>query len=131
MSDVETEKENEPTRYTITVDSEKDMKIRVIKSSTASVKIPQLKMSVDPLSESSGYVSNIEGLLNRFKEVVETERDTSEEPAAKKTAKNLLKKIWKITLGEIPIKIIIEDPAGNSAIVSEKVVVEKLKGKKR
>jgi len=33
-------------------------------------------------------------------------------------------------LGEAPMKIVIEDKTGNSAIVSEKAKIEKLKGKK-
>lgn len=126
-SDVEAAEAKEPTKYTITVDSEKDMQIRIVKSSAATVKIPQLRMSVTPGPASLGYISNIEGLLNKFVEVIEQERDSAEEQDEKKHAKNLLKKIWKIKLGEIPLKIIIEDPTGNSAIISEKAKIEKLR----
>ena len=45
----------------------------------------------------------------------------------KKKAKNLLKKIQNILWGEEKIKIIIEDRTGNSAIISDKAVKEKLK----
>ena len=127
MADVETEEENPPQRHTITVDSEADMKIRVVKSSNATVKIPQMRMSVEAVGNASGYISNIEGLLNRFKEIIEEQRDNADDPATRKAAKNLLKKLWKVTLGEQPLKIIIEDPTGNSAIVSDKTLVEKLK----
>ena len=127
MADVETEEDHPPQKHTINVDSEKDMKIRVIKSSNATVKIPQMRMSVEPVGNASGYVSNVEGLLNRFKEIIEDQRDSAEDPKARKAAKNLLKKLWKVTLGEQPLKIIIEDPTGNSAIVSDKTKVEKLK----
>ena len=126
-ADVEAAEMKEPTKYTITVDSEKDMQIRVIKSSNATVKIPQLRMSVTPGPASIGYISNIEGLLDRFKEIIEAERDVAEEQEERKHAKNLLKKLWKIKLGEIPLKIIIEDPTGNSAIISDKAKIEKLK----
>ena len=68
-SDVECEEQKEPSRYTIVVDSEKDASIRVIKSSNATIKIPQLKLSVEPGPASIGYVSNIEGVLERFKEI--------------------------------------------------------------
>lgn len=127
MSDVESEESHGPVKYTITVDSEKDMKIRVIKSSSASIKIPQMRMSVEPVGNSIGYVSNIEGLLNRFKEILEDQRDNADDPKIRKKAKNLLKKLWKVTLGDVPLKIIIEDPDGNSAIVSDKAEVVKKK----
>ena len=126
-ADVEAAEMKEPTKYTITVDSEKDMQIRVIKSSNATVKIPQMRMSVTPGPASIGYISNIEGLLDRFKEIIEGEKEVAEEQEEKKHAKNLLKKLWKVKLGEIPLKIIIEDPTGNSAIISDKAKIEKLK----
>ena len=126
-SDVEADSKKDPCKITVSVDKEKDMKIRVVKSGEATLKIPQLRLSVTPGPASEGYISNVEGVLDRFKKIIEDERDLSEEPEVKKKAKNLLKKIWKVKLGEIPIKIIIEDPSGNSAIVSEKVEVKKLK----
>jgi len=45
----------------------------------------------------------------------------------KRNAKNLLKKLWKVELGDEKLKIVIEDPSGNSAIISDKAVSEKLK----
>ena len=120
-SDVEAEEQKEPTKFTITVNKEKDMKIRVIKSSNAAVKIPQLRMSVRPGPASIGYISNIEGLLDRFVKVIEDQRNGTEDPKEKKHAKNLLKKLRKVKFGDIPLKIIIEDPSGNSAIISETI----------
>lgn len=126
-SDVEAEETKEPNRYVIEVNSEKDMKIKVIKSSNATVKIPQLRMEVEPGPASTGYISNIEGVIGRFERIIEQERDDAEDDEVKKKAKNLLKKIRKVKLGKQPLKIVIEDKTGNSAIISEKAKVEKLK----
>ena len=87
-------------------------------------------MSVTPGMGAEGYVSNIEGVLQRFKKIVESERDTTEEPEIKKKAKNLLKKIWKVECGDEALKLVIEDPSGNSAIISERALITKLKEKK-
>ncbi len=130
MSDIETEEAKDPIRYTFEVKNKKDLNVRVVKSGQATIKIPTLKMSVEPGPASEGYVSNIEGVLEKFKKVIESERDAAEDEDVKKNAKNLLKKLWKIELGEMPIKIIIEDPSGNSAIISDKAIIEKLKVKK-
>ena len=126
-SDVETEERKDPVKIIITIDSEKDMNIRVVKSSDARISIPQMRMAVEPGPDSEGYISNIEGVLDRFKKMIEDERDIAEDDDVKKNAKNQLKKIWKVKLGDIPLKIIIEDSSGNSAIVSDKAKVEKLK----
>ena len=78
-------------------------------------------------SDVEGYVSNVEGLLERFKKILESERDNADDEDVRKKAKNLLKRLWKIELGEEKVKMIIEDPSGNSAIISEKAVVSRLK----
>lgn len=129
QADVEAAESKEPSKYTFTVEAEKDMEIRVVKSSAATIKIPQLRMSVTPGPASEGYISNIEGLLDRFIGVIEQEKEVSEDDEEKKRAKNLLKKLRKVKYGDIALKIIIEDPTGNSAIISDKAKIEKLKVK--
>jgi len=129
-ADVEFAEEKDPVRITFEVENEKDLYARVVKSSSASVKIPTLRMNMDPGEGSEGFVTNVEGLIARFEKILEIERDEAEDNDIRKKAKNLLKKIWKVKLGEAPMKIVIEDKTGNSAIVSEKAKIEKLKGKK-
>ncbi len=131
QNDVEVEKQGEPTKIEFTINNSKDLNVRVIKSSEATIKIPQLKMDVEPGVASDGYVSNVEGLLQRFKKILEAERDTTDEDSVRKKAKNLLKKLWKVECGDEELKIIIEDPSGNSAVISEKAVITSLKGKKK
>ena len=92
-----------------------------------SFKVPALKITIEPGVASEGYVTNIEGFIKRIKKVLEDQRDTAEDDDARKKAKNLLKKIWKVECGDEKLKIIIEDPTGNSAIISEKTVISKLR----
>ena len=130
VSDVEASDPKEPCKIEFNVENSKDLSVRVVRSSEASIKIPGLKMSMDPGVGAEGFVSNIEGILQRFKKILETERDAADEDDVRKKAKNLLKKLWKVECGDEPLKVIIEDPSGNSAIVSEKAVISKMKGKK-
>ncbi|RME55103.1 ZPR1 zinc finger domain-containing protein [Candidatus Woesearchaeota archaeon] len=132
MSDLEAEENKGPITIKIETSSPEDLNIRVVKSGAATIKIPTLKTTISPGNTPEGYISNIEGVLKRVKKVIEEQRDLASadgDKAAKTRAKNLLKKIWKIECGDLPVKIIIEDPTGNSAIVSDKAVVEKLKKK--
>src|SRR3989338_11512009 len=131
QSDVEAEAQKEGSKYEFTVENTKDLSVRVVKSSEATIKIPGLKMSVEPGVASEGFVSNIEGILQRFKKILEVERDAADEDDVRKKAKNLLKKLWRVECGDDPLKIVLEDPSGNSAIISEKAVVTKLKGSKK
>ena len=129
-SDVESAEQRDPVKVTFSIEGEKDLSVRVVKSSNATVKILQLKMEILPGPASIGFVSNVEGLLDRFKEVIEAEREVAEDDEEKTRCKNLLKKIWKVKCGDIQVKIVIEDPSGNSAIISERAIVEKLPAKK-
>ncbi len=130
-ADVETEKEEPPVKYTLDIGSEEDMKIRVIKSSNATVKIPHIG-SIEPGAAANGYVTNVEGILNRIKRTLEQVRDNQDEDDdTRKKAKNLVKKLTRIMWGQEPAKLIIEDPTGNSAIVSDKAKKEKLAAKKK
>lgn len=126
-SDVEAAERKEPCKVTFTVESKEDMKVRIVKSAEATIKIPSLKMSVTPGPASVGYISNIEGVLKRFQRIVEDERNNAEDEEIKKRAKNILKKMWRVECGDEQLKIIIEDPSGNSAIISEKAERIKLK----
>ncbi len=128
-ADVEMLEQQDPVKYALDVETEDDLKIRVIRSSEATVKIPHIT-TITPGPASNGYVTNVEGILNRVKYRIENVRDEEDDPAKKKRAKNLLKKLQKVLLGQEKIKIIIEDPSGNSAIVSEKAVKSKLSVKK-
>ena len=66
------------------------------------------------------YITNVEGVLNRIKSAMEFLRDDAEDDEDKKKAKNALKKLQRIMWGQEPAVLTIEDPEGNSAIISEK-----------
>jgi len=125
-SDIEAIEKKEPCKYTFEISSENDMKVRVVKSADATIKIPHIT-TITPGPASQGFVTNIEGILNRVKYQLESARDNAEDNADKKKAKNMLKKLTKITLGQEKQKIILEDPSGNSAIISDKAEKAKLK----
>jgi zinc finger protein len=79
-------------------------------------------------SASNGYVTNVEGLLNRFKKQIEFLKESSDDKADQKKAKNYLKKLQKVVWGQEPLTLVLEDKTGNSAIISEKALKKKLSG---
>jgi len=119
-ADLECENSGKPIKQTITIESEADLKIRVVRSSNGTIKIPHIG-SIEPGETSNGYVTNVEGVINRLKHQIETYKENTDDKAEQKKCKNLLKKIMKVMWGQESVKLIIEDPTGNSAIVSDKV----------
>lgn len=109
---------NDPVRYTLEI-SDKKLNSRVAKSQSATVTIPELGLKVEPGPKSQGYVSNVEGILNRFESAViraiklEGDEINSE---VQETALNIIEKLSKIKIGELSTLLIVEDPFGNSII---------------
>ena len=112
---------NEPIRYEYPITSEKDMFVRVVRSSSGTISIPELGATVEPGPISECFVSNIEGVLERIKNVT---RDMKTENTKKK--KDVLNKIEKIIEGKEKATLIIDDPFGNSAIIGKKAKKRKL-----
>jgi len=124
-ADVEPAERKEPCKYTFEVNSDEDLNVKVVKSGEATVKIPHV-ITMEPGPASSGYVTNVEGLLERVKKIIQSAGESEDDDSAKKKAKNLVKKLNKVLVGREKLKIIIEDPSGNSAIISDKVQRSKL-----
>lgn len=127
-ADIELANKGEPTKWSYDITKEEDMRVRVVKSSEATVKLPRI-MNIEPGTASNGYVTNIEGILNRAKVMLEKVRDAAEDNDERKKAKNMIKKLQDVMWGQDTLKLTIEDPSGNSAIISDKAVKEKLKVK--
>lgn len=125
-ADLEALEKKDPCSYTLEIDGEDDLSIRIIKSSFATIKIPHVG-SIESGEAANGYVTNVEGVLNRMKKQVEHIRDFSDDTTEQKKAKNILKKLQKVLWGQEKIKITLIDPTGNSAIISEKAVFKKTK----
>jgi zinc finger protein len=124
-ADVEAAEKHDPTKYTLEVSSEEDLKIRVVRSSEGIIRIPHM-ITIEAGENSNGYISNIEGVLNRIKKVLEFARDNEDDKTLQKKAKNQLKKLNKVLWGQESIKIILEDKTGNSAIISDKAEKKKI-----
>lgn len=124
-SDIELAEKKEPCKYTFEVATEEDLNVRIVKSSEATVKIPQI-ITIEPGPAADGYVTNVEGLLQNVKTVIESNMDSEEDEDVKNKARNMIKKLGKVLVGREPLKIIIEDPMGFSAIISDKAVRSKL-----
>jgi zinc finger protein len=109
----------EPVRYEVAVVTEEDLGIRVVRSMSASLEIPELGVRIDPGPACQGFVSNIEGVLDRVRQIVEGALQWGE-IEEQENARALLEKIEMVKCGAVPITIILDDPCGNSAIISDK-----------
>ena len=56
--------------WSISLVNTSQLKSRVVRSSSCTIRIPELDLQVNPGTNSTGYVSNVEGVINRFLEVI-------------------------------------------------------------
>ncbi|MDI6643736.1 MAG: ZPR1 zinc finger domain-containing protein [Methanobacteriaceae archaeon] len=120
--------QKEPCKYSLKV-NKSNLNARVVKSQSATIIIPELGLKVEPGSKSQGYVSNVEGVLNRFVDAVKTALEWVEDSEAEKNGKRILEEIEKIKSGDKSVTIIIKDPFGQSIIIHDDVFKEKLSEK--
>jgi len=117
-------KHGEPARYTVAIGTVEDLSIRVIRSMSASIEIPELGVRIDPGPVCQGFVSNIEGVLDRIETVVRGALRWGSD-VERENAAVILADIVRVKAGTFPITLILEDPNGNSGIESGRVKEEK------
>ncbi len=106
----------EPKRYEFRVEGPEDLKVRVIRSSSATIRIPELGVTIEPGPASEGFISNVEGVLERVENVISMMCRFAETPEEKARAAEALAKVWEAREGRLKFTLIIEDPLGNSLI---------------
>lgn len=109
-----------PTRYRYTITKADDMMVRVVRSSSGTIRIPELGISVEPGVASEAFVSNIEGILVRVERVLGHLLRDAEDDASRTRILDLQDVLAAMRLGTAqPATVILEDPFGNSAILAE------------
>ncbi len=117
ITDVVLSKVNPPTAYYAKIDSVEDLKIKVVKSSTAIIRIPEMGVKMEPGAVSQGFITNIEGILQRVEDVTVMVKGWLTDERKLEKCNQLLEKINKAVNGEFEFTFIIEDPLGNSLLV--------------
>ncbi len=117
--------ERTPMRYEFQIASKDDLLIRVVKSSTGMIKLPELGVTVEPGPASEGYVSNIEGVLDRVGGAIKIAIEGAS-AAKRKRGKGKLKKLEEVRSGKRMARLILMDPFGYSAIVDERAKKRRL-----
>ena len=117
-SDVIALEQNDPAKYVLEI-NENALTIRVVRSQSATVSIPELGIKVEPGPKSEGYVTNVEGVLNRFEDAVKKALNLFDDDQSQKNAKNTLAQIQELKKGNGTATLIIQDPFGQSNIVSD------------
>ncbi len=108
-----------PGAWTLALDSEENLAARVVRSSSCTIRITGLDLEVSPGSSSSGFISNVEGVIKRFEDAIGIvlKGPDGEIDDVRGSANDLLEKLEKIKNGDSSSKIELLDPRGRSQIL--------------
>lgn len=121
-SDIIALEQNDPAKYIIEI-NKNNLSVRVVRSQSATVMIPEIGVKVEPGPKSEGYVTNVEGILTRFEDAVKKALNLFDDAQSQENAKNTLKEIEELKKGNGTATLIMLDPFGQSNIVSENVEI--------
>ena len=113
-----------PGGWEFEIESEDDLSVRVVRSSSCTVCIPELDLEVNPGGAATGFVTNMEGLLVRFIDIVEMVlRDIGDaEPDNQQVLLHMLYRLQNAGREGGPLKIELLDPHGLSQILHERAI---------
>jgi zinc finger protein len=118
FTDVRLYQARKPGKIVFPVEKPEDLNVLVVRSASAAVVIPELGLSMTPGPASEGFITTVEGILNRFLEALHAACNSPD--ADKEACKKMEKTILDAKEGKLRFTLVIVDPEGVSTIVSEK-----------
>lgn len=119
-------RQREPTRLTLRVAAPERLAARVARSSSGTVRIPELGAAMEPGPRAEAFVSNVEGVLRKFLDVVQGQEAVAETAEDRRRLGEVHARIDGMLAGREPFTFILEDPTGNSDVLADGVVREVL-----
>ena len=116
-----------PGYSSLVVDNSEKCSARVVRSSSGTIRIPQLELEVSPGGSSSGFVSNVEGVIKRFEDAVGSIlRGNADDEKIVQASLELLESLRKMKSGNSHFLIELLDPRGRSQIIHNDAIVRDL-----
>ena len=109
-----------PGSWKLKIEDNTHLDARVVRSSSCTVRISELGLEVSPGSSSTGYISNVEGVLERFCDAIGTIRrqaDSEGDTEILEKCDDLLGRIERVKTAQEAVTLELLDPIGHSQIL--------------
>ena len=124
-SDIIALEQNDPAKYVLEI-NKNTLSVRVVRSQSATIEIPEIGIKVEPGPKSEGYVTNVEGVITRFESAVKKALNLFEDEVSQANAKKTLHELQELKKGNCTATLVMLDPFGQSNIVSDKVEISEI-----
>lgn len=110
-SDIGIAESRDEVRIVFRVEGPDDLKALVVKSSSAYIEIPELGVEISPGPAAQGYITTVEGILERV-----LDNTPSECFIEDNECNEFVKRVTRAMNGELQFTLILTDPVGKSDI---------------
>ena len=119
-SDVMSIEFREPAGYEVHVKKESDLDVKLVRNSSGTIEIPELGVLLEPGPLAEGFITNLEGLLDRVEGILKIflKSDDHDQRVA---AKERIALLEKCRAGKSPFMVRVLDPHGGSALIGKHV----------
>ncbi|XP_023446780.1 zinc finger protein ZPR1 isoform X2 [Dasypus novemcinctus] len=109
--------QDQGVRYTLTVRAQEDMNREVVKTDSATTRIPELDFEIPPFSQ-KGALTTVEGLISRAISGLEQDQPTrrAKEETIAERIDEFIVKLKELKQVSSPFTLVIDDPSGNSFV---------------
>ncbi|XP_060016418.1 zinc finger protein ZPR1 isoform X2 [Lagenorhynchus albirostris] len=109
--------QDQGVRYTLTVRAQEDMNREVVKTDSATTRIPELDFEIPAFSQ-KGALTTVEGLISRAVSGLELDQPSrrANEEATAERIDEFIVKLKELKQVASPFTLIIDDPSGNSFV---------------
>lgn len=97
------------------ITSGKDLAMKIVRSSSATIRVPELGVSITPKASAQGFITNVEGVLDRIQQILEGMVPSLSEKKRRR-ARSVLAKLRRAREGKLSFVVELKDPSGDSAI---------------
>lgn len=116
----------EPLRVTLRVERADHRSARVARSSSGTIRVPELEAAMEPGPRAEAFVTNVEGVLRKFLDVVQGQEAVADSRADHRRLASVRYRIEAMLQGREAFTFVLEDPTGNSDVLHEDAVREVL-----
>lgn len=111
-----------PGSWKLKIEDKTHLNARVVRSASCTVRISELGLEVSPGSSSTGYISNVEGVLERFCDaigIIRRQADDERDTEILGKCDDLLNRIERVKTAQEAVTLELLDPIGHSQILHE------------
>lgn len=115
-----------PTRSALRVTRPEDLNARIVRSSSSTIRIPEIGAVMEPGPGSEAFISNVSGVLHRFRDILAFLVRNAETERRRQEAERSLRIVEAMLDGTRPFTVVLDDPFGTSAILHDEAESRRL-----